>query len=152
MAVPNLSAHVVSARRRSIIWLGVRASSPPTDPAHGACGFTGTRRAGARGSGAWGCGPAMLAGRPSRWRPAEVTAIDPEPEMLRIAEAEFGGCRDRISFMRGSSDDLSPALGRFRLVTMGRSFPSMDRVETLRRLDEMIAPRGAVVLFDSGPS
>ena len=33
---------------------------------------------------------------------------------------------------------------------MGRSFQWMDRVETLRRLDEMIEPGGAVVLFNSG--
>jgi SAM-dependent methyltransferase len=95
-----------------------------------------------------GCGPGMLAGAFAR-AGAEVVAMDPEPEMLRIAEAEFGGA-GRISFIRGSSFDLSPALGRFRLVTMGRSFQWMDRVETLRRLDEMIEPGGAVVLFNSG--
>jgi len=38
-------------------------------------------------------------------------------------------------------------LGRFRLVTMGRSFHWMDRAETLRRLDAMIDPGGAVVLI-----
>jgi hypothetical protein len=80
---------------------------------------------------------------------AEVVAMDPEPEMLRIAEEKFGGS-GRISFVRGSSFDLSPALGRFRLVTMGRSFQWMDRVETLRWLDGMIDPGGAVVLFNSG--
>ncbi len=74
--------------------------------------------------------------------------MDPEPEMLRIAEAEFAGM-GRISFVRGGSLDLSPALGRFRLVTMGRSFHWMDRAETLRRLDGMIEPDGAVALFDS---
>jgi len=34
-------------------------------------------------------------------------------------------------------------------VTMGRSFHWMDRTETLRRLDAMIEPEGAVALFDS---
>ena len=87
-----------------------------------------------------GCGPGMLAGA-FALAGAEVLAMDPEPEMLRIAEAEFGGA-GRISFVRGSSFDLSPALGRFRLVTMGRSFQWMDRVETLRRLDAMIEPGG----------
>ena len=95
-----------------------------------------------------GCGPGMLAGA---FAPlvGEVIAMDPEPEMLRIAEAEFGGA-GRIRFVRGSSFDLSPALGRFRLVTMGRSFQWMDRVETLRRLEAMIEPGGAVALFNSG--
>jgi ubiquinone/menaquinone biosynthesis C-methylase UbiE len=94
-----------------------------------------------------GCGPGMLAGA---FAPlvGEVIAMDPEPEMLRIAEAEFGGA-GRISFVRGSSFDLSPTLGRFHLVTMGRSFQWMDRAETLRRLDGMIEPGGAVVLFNN---
>ncbi|MGH7085251.1 MAG: hypothetical protein ACREFN_09715 [Acetobacteraceae bacterium] len=38
-------------------------------------------------------------------------------------------------------------LGRFRLVTMGRSFHWMDRAATLERLDEMIERDGAVALF-----
>jgi SAM-dependent methyltransferase len=95
-----------------------------------------------------GCGPGMLAGA---FAPlvGEVIAMDPEPEMLRIAEAAFGAAGS-IRFIRGSSYDLSPALGRFRLVTMGRSFQWMDRVETLRRLEAMIEPGGAVALFNSG--
>jgi Methyltransferase domain len=79
---------------------------------------------------------------------AEVVAVDPEPEMLRIAAAEFGAA-GRISFLRGSSFELPPALGRFHLVTMGRSFQWMDRAETLERLDPMVEPGGAVVLFNS---
>ena len=95
-----------------------------------------------------GCGPGMLAGA---FAPlvGEVMAMDPEPEMLRIAEAEFGDV-GRIIFLHGSSFDLSPSLGQFRLVTMGRSFQWMDRADTLRRLDAMIEPSGAVVLFNSG--
>jgi SAM-dependent methyltransferase len=95
-----------------------------------------------------GCGPGMLAGAFAPLA-GEVVAMDPEPEMLRIAEAEFRGS-GRIRFVGGSSFDLSPALGRFHLVTMGRSFQWMDRVETLRRLDGMIEPGGAVALFNSG--
>ncbi len=95
-----------------------------------------------------GCGPGMLAGAFARLA-GEVIAMDPEPEMLRIAEAEFGDT-GRISFVRGSSFDLSPALGRFHLVTMGRSFQWMDRAETLRRLDGLVEPGGAVALFNSG--
>ncbi len=94
-----------------------------------------------------GCGPGLLAGA---FAPLvrEVMAVDPEPEMLRIAAARYGES-GRIVFRRGSSFDLSPEWGRFRLVTMGRSFHWMDRAETLRRLDGMIEPGGAVALFDS---
>lgn len=94
-----------------------------------------------------GCGPGVLAGAFAPLA-GEVIAMDPEPEMLRIAEAEFGAA-GRISFVHGSSFDLSPALGHFRLVTMGRSFQWMDRPETLRRLDGMIEPDGVVALFNS---
>lgn len=94
-----------------------------------------------------GCGPGVLAGAFALLA-GEVVAMDPEPEMLRIAAAEFAD-DGRISFVRGSSLDLSPALGRFRLVTMGRSFHWMDRAETLRQLDAVIEPGGAVALFDS---
>ena len=38
-------------------------------------------------------------------------------------------------------------LGRFHLVVMGRSFHWMDRVDTLRRLDALVEPDGAVALF-----
>jgi SAM-dependent methyltransferase len=94
-----------------------------------------------------GCGPGQLAGEFAPLA-GEVLAIDPEPEMLRIAEASFGGS-GRVRFVRASSFDLSPALGWFRLVTMGRSFQWMDRVETLRRLDALIVAGGAVALFNS---
>ena len=94
-----------------------------------------------------GCGPGVLAGA---FAPLveEVVAIDPEPEMLRIAEATYGGAAN-IRFVRGSSFDLSPSLGAFRVVTMGRSFHWMDRAATLHLLDGMIEPDGAVALFNS---
>ncbi|MEJ0018587.1 MAG: class I SAM-dependent methyltransferase [Acetobacteraceae bacterium] len=94
-----------------------------------------------------GCGPGVLSGAFAPLAGA-VVAMDPEPEMLRIAEEAFAAA-GHISFVRGSSYDLSSALGRFHLVTMGRSFHWMDRAETLRRLDGMVEPDGALALFDS---
>jgi SAM-dependent methyltransferase len=92
-----------------------------------------------------GCGPGQLS---RLFSPivGEVVGLDPEPEMLRVAERNSAGFKN-IVFRRGSSYDLSPALGKFRMVAMGRSFHWMDRVDTLRRLDAMIEPDGAVVLF-----
>jgi ubiquinone/menaquinone biosynthesis C-methylase UbiE len=92
-----------------------------------------------------GCGPGQLA-RAFAALAAEVVAIDPEPEMLRIA-AEASPGIGNIAWHRGSSYDLPGDFGRFRLVCMGRSFHWMDRPETLRRLDGMIEPGGAVALF-----
>lgn len=94
-----------------------------------------------------GCGPGQLA---AAFAPlaAEVIAIDPEPEMLRIAQAEFGSIGN-IRFLRGSSEDLPPEVGGLHLVAMGRSFHWMDRVATLTRLDRIIEPGGAIALFGS---
>ena len=92
-----------------------------------------------------GCGPGMLA-IAFACSVAEVVALDPEPEMLRQAAASAHGLAN-IRLVQGSSYDLSPTLGRFKLVTMGRSFHWMDRPETLQRLDGMIEPDGAIALF-----
>jgi SAM-dependent methyltransferase len=92
-----------------------------------------------------GCGPGVLA-RAFAPLAGEVVAMDPEPEMLRVAAEACAGIGN-IRFVAGGSDDLTLGLGRFRLVVMGRSFHWMDRATTLRRLDGLIEPGGAVVLF-----
>lgn len=98
-----------------------------------------------------GCGPGPLA-RGFAPLAREVLAIDPAPEMLTEARALAAGATN-IRFLAGSSNDLAPALGRFHLVVMGRSFHWMDRVETLDRLNQMIEPAGALALFsDSAPT
>lgn len=90
-----------------------------------------------------GCGPGQLACAFAAFA-GSVLGIDPEPEMLRIARARAPA---NVTFLEASSYGLTPDWGRFRLVTMGRSFHWMDRAETLRRLDPMILPGGAVALF-----
>lgn len=97
-----------------------------------------------------GCGPAPLA-RGFAPLTREVVAVDPSADMLAEARA-LTADTDNIRLVGGSSQDLGPDFGRFHLVVMGRSFHWMDRVETLRRLDGLIAPDGAVALFhDSAP-
>jgi SAM-dependent methyltransferase len=93
-----------------------------------------------------GCGPGPLA-IGFAYFAGTVLGLDPEPQMLAAAAAAAQGLAPNASFRQGSSYDLGPALGRFRLVTMGRSFHWMDRAETLRRLDAMIEEDGAVALF-----
>jgi hypothetical protein len=73
--------------------------------------------------------------------------MDPEPEMLRIATELGTGLAPNIAYRTGSSYDLSPALGTFELVVIGRAFHWMDRDDTLRRLDQLIAAGGALALF-----
>jgi SAM-dependent methyltransferase len=93
-----------------------------------------------------GCGPGPLA---LAFAPfvGEVIGIDPEPEMLRIAREEAARAALRIEFRAGSSGELGADLGTFRLVVIGRAFHWMERRETLARLDQIIEPAGAVVLF-----
>ena len=93
-----------------------------------------------------GCGPGQLALGFARLA-GPVTAVDPEPEMLRIAAADAREAGFEIRFIEGSSYDIGPALGRFRLTVIGRAFHWMDRADTLQRLDGMIESGGAVALF-----
>lgn len=92
-----------------------------------------------------GCGPGQLA---ILFAPyvGSVLAIDPSAEMLEIARHAAGEAA-KIRFKPGSSFDIGPELGTFKLVTIGRAFHWMDRSDTLQRLDGMVAKGGAVALF-----
>src|SRR5579884_3627720 len=85
-----------------------------------------------------GCGPGFLAVAFAACCGCEVVAMDPDQGMLAAAarEAETAGVTLRL--LRGSSYDLRPDLGVFRLVAMGRSFHWTDRAATLRMLDRLI--------------
>ncbi len=91
-----------------------------------------------------GCGPGQIAKALRPWF-AGAVGMDPEPGMLEIARA----AGTDIEFRQGSSLDLDASLGQFRLVTIGRAFHWMDRVETARRLDTLIQPGGALVLLST---
>jgi SAM-dependent methyltransferase len=106
------------------------------------CALNSTHRILDLGSGP---GQLALAFAPSVW---EVTALDPEPEMLEIGKRNASSGHFKIQFVQGSSADLGPQFGRFQAVTIGRAFHWMNRVTTLQVLDAMIASDGAVVLFD----
>src|SRR5690349_21823917 len=78
---------------------------------------------------------------------ARVIAIDPEPDMLRVARRNAARAGKVIDFVPGSSNDLGPEFGRLHLVTIGRAFHWMDRPHTLETLDTLVDPSGAVALF-----
>ncbi len=98
-----------------------------------------------------GCGPGTLA-IPVAARAGEVVALDRDAEMLaegrRMAAAD---ARANIDWRQGRAEDLPPALGRFRLATMGQSFHWMDRDLVLRRLGEVIEDGGGLALINPGP-
>jgi SAM-dependent methyltransferase len=93
-----------------------------------------------------GCGPGFLAVAFAKLG-CLALGLDPEKAML-VAAREFAA-REGVhcEFREGSSFELSPALGRFKLACMGRSFHWMDRAETLAALNAMIEMDGAVALF-----
>jgi ubiquinone/menaquinone biosynthesis C-methylase UbiE len=76
-----------------------------------------------------------------------VTAMDPEPDMLAACEDSARSAGVTVALRQGSSYDLAPDMGPFRLVTMGRSFHWMDRAATLQMLERIVTPDGGVALF-----
>jgi len=97
-----------------------------------------------------GCGPGTVALRIAHLF-EHVIAMDPEPDMLTEARAqtERAGVSN-IEWRRGSSEDLSPALGNFRLVTMGNSFHWMDRQRTLEALYDIVVDGGGIAVVGEG--
>jgi SAM-dependent methyltransferase len=77
-----------------------------------------------------------------------VTAVDPAEEMLSTAAVNARAAGTAVRFVRGSSYELGPHLGRFQLVTIGRAFHWMDRPATLGLLDALVEPSGGVALFN----
>jgi SAM-dependent methyltransferase len=94
-----------------------------------------------------GCGPGWLA---IAFAPfvGSVVAMDPEPSMLAAARDAAAEANVQMELIEGSSYDLGPHLGIFQAVIIGRAFHWMDRGDTLRKLDALIEPDGAVVLFN----
>ena len=93
-----------------------------------------------------GTGPGLLA-VPFARAGMTVTAADPEPMMLDAAAAVARTAGVPLSLWQGGSYDLTPAMGPYRMVTIGRAFHWMDRTATLQMLDRIVAPGGAVVFF-----
>ena len=92
-----------------------------------------------------GTGTGMLA-IPFARMGLRVTALDPEPAMLAAARAAAQASGVAVDFRAGGSGDLTPDMGPFNLVAMGRSFHWMDRSATLAMLDHIVKPGGAVAL------
>jgi SAM-dependent methyltransferase len=137
----------LDARRFRTAAVHYTAGRPPypralIEDVAGLCGFTREHRLLDLGT-----GPGMVA---IAFAPyvGSVLAVDPEPEMLRIAREAVRAVGVAVEVREGSSETLEPAWGQFRAVTLGRSFHWMDRASTLRRLDGLLEPKGAVILFD----
>ncbi|TQR87360.1 class I SAM-dependent methyltransferase [Mycobacterium hodleri] len=91
-----------------------------------------------------GCGTGQLT-VPLARHVTEALGVDPEPEMLvEAANRARGSNVTNVAWARGSSEDLPGEFGRFKVVTMGRSFHWMDRERVLtawQRAVEDLQPR-----------
>lgn len=93
-----------------------------------------------------GCGTGQLT-LPLAAHVTEAVGIDPESEMLAEAKRQAQEqIVTNVSWIQGDSVDLPGDLGRFTLVTMGRSFHWMDRAQVLAALDEMVDDEGSLVI------
>jgi len=93
-----------------------------------------------------GCGTGELAIPLSPYF-KKIVAIDPEPEMLKEGKLQAKRARVKnIKWIRGDSDTVSPKMGKFRLVVMGRSFHWMNKDRILRKLYRMIEPGGGIII------
>src|SRR5476651_383881 len=68
-----------------------------------------------------GTGPGLLA-VPFAQAGMAVTAADPEPVMLDAVRAAAEAANVRLSLWQGGSYELTPQMGPYRLVTIGRAF------------------------------
>lgn len=93
-----------------------------------------------------GTGPGLLA-VPFAAAGMKVTAADPEAAMLEAARIAASDAGVALDLWHGSSFELNATMGPYRLVTIGRAFHWMDRADTLRRLDRIVARDGAIALF-----
>jgi len=67
--------------------------------------------------------------------------------MLEAAAAAAQAAGVEVTFWQGGSYELTPDMGPFRLVTIGRAFHWMDRAETLNVLDRVVTEDGGVAFF-----
>jgi ubiquinone/menaquinone biosynthesis C-methylase UbiE len=75
--------------------------------------------------------------------------IDIDASMIAAARTASAAAGIDIDWRVGNSFELDQALSPLDLVTIARAFHWMDRDATLKRLDELISPRGAVALINT---
>lgn len=78
----------------------------------------------------------------------EIIAMDPDPDMIRVArDLASGQGLQNVRLRQAGSEDLSSDLGRFRLVVMGQSFHWMNRDQVLRDLYPLVQQSGGIALI-----
>lgn len=95
-----------------------------------------------------GCGPGTLTLPLSRYC-GTMIGIDVDSSMIATAREASQAAGAKIDWRVGTSFELDQSLAPLDLVTIARAFHWMDRDATLTRLDELIAPGGAIALVNT---
>ncbi|MEL7204832.1 MAG: class I SAM-dependent methyltransferase [Pseudomonadota bacterium] len=91
-----------------------------------------------------GCGPGFLANALAP-KAGAALGLDPSPNMIAAARIDAA---PNARFEIGSSEDLSHVEAPVQLVTMGRAFHWMDRAQTLKELEPLLAQDGTIALIN----
>ncbi len=95
-----------------------------------------------------GCGPGSLTLPLARFSGTTI-GIDPDAAMIAAARQSAEAAGLAVEWRVGSSLDLDDELKPLDLVTIARAFHWMDREATLKRLDELVRPGGAIALVNT---
>jgi ubiquinone/menaquinone biosynthesis C-methylase UbiE len=95
-----------------------------------------------------GCGPGSLT-LPLARCCGTMIGIDADAAMITAARQAADAAGLAIDWRVGTSYDLPDDLAPLDLVTIARAFHWMDREATLKRLDQLVAPGGAVALVST---
>jgi 2-polyprenyl-3-methyl-5-hydroxy-6-metoxy-1,4-benzoquinol methylase len=94
-----------------------------------------------------GCGAGLVA-IPFANRFAEVVGLDPDADMLKEAQEQTAAVgATNIRWIHDRAESISEDLGKFQLVTMGRSFHWMERELVLSKLDSLVVDNGAIAIL-----
>lgn len=93
-----------------------------------------------------GCGTGLL-GFPIAKHVGQVVCMDPDAQMLAEARrAAASTDLTNLQFVLGSSWDVTPSLGAFRLALLGESLHWMDRDAILHALYDLVTPGGGLAI------
>ncbi|WP_414581565.1 class I SAM-dependent methyltransferase [Scytonema sp. PCC 10023] len=94
-----------------------------------------------------GCGAGLIA-IPLRDRFTEVIGLDPDPNMLQEAQRQAAAVgATNISWVQDTAENISLAVGKFRLVTIGRAFHWMQRELVVERIYNLLTNDGGLAIL-----
>jgi SAM-dependent methyltransferase len=96
-----------------------------------------------------GCGPGVITLQLAHLFD-EAVGLDPDADMLREAELSAGARGvSNATWVNLRAEELSVALGTFRVVTLAASFHWMDRPRVATAIKDVLTANGAVVQVDA---